>query len=520
MNTPVSRRHIIAGLLLLFLAPLFWRLPATVKLMRSPAVAWMTPTAPPFFKPNPLSPIAQSIPSKVPDSTSAPAPKTNLDRLPPGVLSKTALADSYDLLPVDRSQFLSFVDRNGIERLYRPGVLLGKFKDDPKVYAFGVATGKEIEIQTTLKRSKEIAFAELDMVMKRQFQPNDEQVSTQWHHATIHSTNAWALTLGNNSIKVAILDTPFQMNHPDLAARTIPGWDMVFQQPIDSAVGFYHSTIGAGLAGASVNNFIGVAGAVNCQIMPINIGDFPTLSDMHKAVLWAADHDVRIVNISWDGCFSSVVNESGAYLKSRAGGLLFMAGVNGFNRFLDYPNQPDIYAVSMTDSSDAPRSTYGPHIDFSAPGYQIFSTTTNSGYELDSGSSYSTPLTAGLAAFILSVNPALTAEQTIDLLKAGAVDLGTAGWDQYFGWGRLDFGKIARAAFATLPISRIKAEPNFTIQTEYLPGVEYVLLRSANAAQWQLVQDYSIVTNGPSLFFRDNAPTSGPAYYQIQVRLP
>jgi subtilisin family serine protease len=312
------------------------------------------------------------------------------------------------------------------------------------------------------------------------------------------------------------------MDHPDLAANAIPGWDMVGAAPVITALGFYHSTIGAGLAGAVINNAIGVAGVVNCQLMPINIGDFPTLSDMYKAILWTADHGVRVVNLSWDGAYSAVVNDAGAYLKNTTRGMLFMAGVNGFNHFLDYTNQPDIYAISMTDTNDAPRSAYGFHIDFAAPGYQIYSTTTNSGYEFDSGSSYSTPLAAGLAAFAMSVNPELGPDEIFELMRASAADLGTEGWDQFYGWGRLDFGKLSRAVFATLPVSRITALPDFTIEARFVPGTMYQLLR-ANSPQsqfWSPVPDFSIETNATALLLRDLSPLPSQSFYQLQIQLP
>lgn len=466
------------------------------------------------------------VPTSPPSETKRTAPSSTVRRsgeipLPPGIESKLSLSESYALLSTDRRNFRSFVDPNGIFRSYRPEVILGKFKNDKVVYAFKVKAGTERELQKKLAHSPEIAFAELDMVMARQFQPNDQELPSQWHHQTIHSTNAWSLTLGNSSVKLAILDTPFQMDHPDLVGQAIPGWDMVGEGPVTSAPGFYHSTIGAGLAGAAINNFIGVAGAVNCQLMPINIGDFPTLSDMYKAVVWAADHAVRVVNISWDGCFSSVINEGGVYLKSKTGGLLFMAGVNGNNHFLNYPNQPDIYAVSMTDTNDVTRSAYGAHIDFAAPGFQIYSTTTNSGYEIDSGSSYATPLAAGMAAFVMSVNPELNPDQIIEVLKSGTLDVGPLGVDQYYGWGRLDLGKIARAAFSTLSISHIAALPDFTIQAQYLPGAEYSFLRSEQpgSSAWEPVAQYTIETNGSSLFFKDLSINPVSRFYQIQIRL-
>ncbi|HEV8541453.1 MAG TPA: S8 family serine peptidase [Verrucomicrobiae bacterium] len=251
--------------------------------------------------------------------------------------------------------FLSTVDAFGLKRPFRPGVVLVRFKDNAQPVAVLTARGSEIAIQRDLSRRGDIQYAELDFVLTRQFQPNDPALGEQWHHAKIHSTNAWSVNLGGPVVTIAILDTPFQMNHPDLAANTVPGWSMITQAAITSdPVGYYHSTIGAGMAAAIINNGVGVSGVANCRLMPIDIGDRPTASDMHDAVIWAADHGVRVVNLSWDGAFSSVINDAGLYLKQKAGGMLFMSGVNG-NGLLNYPNQPDIYAVSMTDMNDQTR---------------------------------------------------------------------------------------------------------------------------------------------------------------------
>jgi len=467
-----------------------------------------------------------------PNATLRPA----LHQLPPGIESATALKN-YALLSPDRKNFRACIDENGIERRYRPEIVLARFKGDPLVYALKVRDGSERDTQKTLSASPQIEYAELDTIMTRQFLPDDQELTNQWHHSTIHSTNAWSVSLGNSSITIAILDTPFQMDHPDLAAHAVTGWDMVTSNAITTAIfresyansGYvYHSTIGGGLACAEINNFIGVAGVANCLLMPVNIGDFPTLSDMYDAVVWAADHNIRVVNLSWDGAYSPVLNDAAAYLKEKTRGILFMAGVNGgangAPKFLNYPNQPDIYAISMTDANDTTRSSFGPHIDFAAPGYEIYSTTTNSGYELDSGSSYACPLAAGLAAFVMSVNPALNPDEIVDLMKASSVDLGPAGWDQYFGWGRPDFGKLALATFATLPVSHITAinQDFFTVRANYMSGAEYQFFRSSTLfpPDWQPVPDFSVDTNGPSLFFRDLSALPEHGYYQLKIRLP
>ena len=338
-------------------------------------------------------------------------------------------------------------DDFGVTRAFRRGMVLARFKSGPACEAVLVPVGMEVSSVANLGRDADVEFAELDVVLTRQFDPNDPGLSKQWHHTKIQSANAWALSLATHKVTLAILDSPFQMNHPDLVANTVAGWDMLTGLPISGVTeGLYHSTIVAGLAGAAIDNGVGVSGAANGWLMPINIGDNPTTSDMHDAVVWAADHGVRVVNLSWDGAFSTVINDAGAYLKAKTGGMLFMAGVNVLNgrKFLNYPNQPDIYAISMTDRNDQPRSTYGEHIDFAAPGWEIYSTTTNSTYEVDSGTSYSSPLVAGITAWVMSVNPALGPAEIEGILRESAVDLGAPGWDQVFGWGRIDFGRVAR----------------------------------------------------------------------------
>jgi len=415
-------------------------------------------------------------------------------------------------------------DPHGIVRLFRPGVVLARFKDSLLTQAVLVPPGREQLIQAALATRHDVQFAELDFVLTRQFVPDDPGLSNQWHHQTLHSSNAWAVSLATHKVTLAILDTPFQMNHPDLAANTVAGWNMITGSPITGVTeGLYHSTLCAGMAAAGINNGFGISGVANCFLMPVDIGDNPTTSDMHDAVVWAADHGVRVVNLSWDGAFSSVINEAGAYLKQKSGGMLFMSGVNG-RKLLNYPNQPDIYAIAMTDIDDEPRSSFGDHIDFAAPGWQIYSTTTNSTYEVDSGTSYSAPLVAGITAWIMSVNPALTPPEIEEILKQSSLDLGDPGWDQSFGWGRIDFGAVAEKTFATLPVSRIAAARNSQVAVIALRvvGATYRLFRRQTLVNsgWQGVENAIFQTNDSTVRLIDPNPPGSAAFYRVEITLP
>lgn len=415
------------------------------------------------------------------------------------------------------------VDASGVQRPFRPGVVLVRWRETPEPGAILVPAGSERVVLEKLQASGTVAHCELDFVLSRQFVPNDPEITQQWHHQTLHSASAWAMTRGNRSVSIAILDTPFQMTHPDLEANAVPGWSILSGSPISGvSEGFYHSTITAGLAAAVIDNGIGVSGIGHFSILPVDIGDEPTISDMDQAIRWAADHGVRVVNLSWDGAFSAVLNDAGVYLRQRSRGMLFMAGVNG-RRPLSYPSHPFIYAVAMTDRWDAPRSAFGNHIDFAAPGFDIYSTTTNSTYEVDSGTSFSTPLAAAAAAWVMTLNPTLDPPAIEEILRQGSIDLGDPGWDQTFGWGRIDLAKIAAATFATLPLSRVEArlEPDLVLSTGWIAGAGYSLQRAIAADQpWATLLAPLVSTNGGRIEFRDPDPPSGLGFYRIEIRLP
>jgi thermitase len=362
---------------------------------------------------------------------------------------------------------------------FAPETLLVKFRGARHVAALKVEALRELESLEIVAARPDVEFAELNVFQERQFSPNDLQLSNQWHHAVIGSFQAWQKSLGSSAIRIGIVDGPFQMDHPDLAANTLPGWSVVTNAPIFASTGIDHATLSAGMAAAVIHNAIGVAGAGNCAILPIHINGFT--DEIYNAIVWAADHGVRVVNVSWSGADSLALNEAGGYLKERARGLLVMAGINGSGP-LSYPNHPHIYSISMTDAADQPQSRSGPHIDFAAPGFAVFTTATGSRYATGTGTSYSAPLFAGVVAVLWSINPALSPEEVVDLLKETAEDKGAPGWDPFFGWGRIHFGRAAAAAQSTLPriLRMTKSKGWISIEGSYRSGLDYSLWRNSS----------------------------------------
>ncbi len=410
------------------------------------------------------------------------------------------------------------IDTPGGSRLFNREVVLVKFRNAAHVTALRVEPLREVDAIQALRERDDVEFAELDLFESRELQPDDPLISSQWHHQVIGSFAAWGYSLGEPSIRIAIVDTPFQMDHPDLAAHTDPGWDVVNGVTIESSAGIDHSTISAGMAAAVIGNGAGVAGASNCRILPINIDG--AISEMYDAVIWAADHDVRVVNISWTGADSDTLNAAGAYLKTKARGILAMPGVNG-SGFLDYPNQPNICCISMTDAADNVRSRFGNHIDFAAPGWEIFSTTTNSSYTAATGTSYATPLFCGVVATLFSINPALSADDVIQILKSSAIDLGSPGWDQYYGFGRINFAGAAAAAAASRPvISSLQLTHGLAVMSVANPWQLALRLwktSAVGAPKWETVVNTMLSTNADIVTLTDPEPANLINFYQVEA---
>lgn len=395
--------------------------------------------------------------------------------------------------------------------------LLVKFQSLDRVHVVEVDSADETAAMALLRQRRDVKFVEKNRRLKRQFVPSDPLLGEQWHHDTIQSRRAWDLDAGSHAVTVAIVDYPFNMNHPDLIANAVPGYDVNNDVPVYSGDD-NHATFSAGMVAGVVDNGIGVAGAGNSRIMPINVTGY--IAEMDAAIRWAADQGVRVVNLSWDGAGSAVLNEAGEYLREQTEGIVVMAGVNELG-FLDYTNQPFITAVSMTDSADELRSKHGDHIDFSAPGWMVKSTTTSS-YGVDSGTSFSAPLVSGILATLFSINPTLTAEQALSILRQTAVDLGDSGWDQRFGWGRVDFYHavwLAAAQGATPPMlsnSIKQSGDDFVVSVEFHPGLIYTLLEkdSLTSTNW-VVADAVAQSNEQLLEYRVSMESVTQAFYKV-----
>ncbi len=223
------------------------------------------------------------------------------------------------------------------------------------------------------------------------------------------------------------------------------------------------------VCGAPTCSAIGVAGVSwGVYLMPVKVmtGCSGVSTDLAEGIIWAADHGADIINMSVQynlttsgqiTAFQNAVNYA-----HDSGVLLVAATGNNDNCSNSLPPANDtvcyparllnVMAVSATDNNDAlgTFSNYGDEVDVAAPGKDIRSTWTNGSYQYLLGTSMATPHVSGLAALIKSYVPDLTNDEIEEIIETSAEDRGAAGWDNRFGFGRIN-AHLALLAAAQWP---------------------------------------------------------------------
>lgn len=300
---------------------------------------------------------------------------------------------------------------------------------------------------------------------------------TPWGISKIQSDIA-NLTVTGAGVVVAVIDTGVDLDHPDLAANLfvnmaeatgepnvdddgngyiddIQGWDFV-NNDNDPDDDNSHGTHCAGTI-AALDNDIGVVGvAPDATILPIKVlagNGSGSFSDVISAVEYCTTLGVHVTSNSYgsSGNPGSIVQQ--AFDNANALGILNVAaagnsgsaGTSGST--VIYPARYDnVVAVGSTRSNDARSgfSSTGPEVELAAPGSGILSTIPGGGYGNKSGTSMACPHAAGAAALLIEAgvtlgngNP-LTNDEARLLLQETSVDLGDAGRDNDFGFGRID----------------------------------------------------------------------------------
>ena len=280
-----------------------------------------------------------------------------------------------------------FVDQEigalGLVRIAIPADGSDSYGDGPAIAAF-------------VAKQPGVASAEFDSTVRVEFTPNDQFFTNdpyvqlgQWGLRKAQVDRAWDV-VRSSAIKIAVIDTGVDPNHPDLVGALLPGRTFVTNLTTGCARvdndDNSHGTHVTGIIAASANNGVGIAGvAFGAKILPLKALDCDgsgLLSDVAQAIVYATDQGARILSISLgSGSDASTLRSAVQYATTRNVLVVVAAGNCGTSAPLNprcsslnevsYPAAyTDSLAVSATDADDtrAPFSTQGNYVDISAPG--------------------------------------------------------------------------------------------------------------------------------------------------------
>lgn len=336
------------------------------------------------------------------------------------------------------------------------------------VFEVSVPVKAEEALVRALSNNRQIKFAELDRYIAPTYIANDTYYTPAWHLHKLNVPASWDLSEGAG-ITIAIADSGVRVSHVDLKDNisTIPGYNF-YDNNSDITDVHGHGTAVASTAAGVTNNGLGVSAiAGKAKILPIRISDpagYGLYSAMANAITYAANNGARVLNCSYGGgANSSVIQSAANYMVSKGGVVVWSAGND--NADLGFYDNPNILLISATDQNDVRTSwsSFGPYVDLAAPGTGIYVAryTSDTSYGTAAGTSFSAPITAGIVAQMLSVNPKLGFKDVESILKSTAVDLGDPGEDIYYGAGRVDAYAAVLKAKNTVAVDTVSPVVTF-----------------------------------------------------------
>ena len=326
---------------------------------------------------------------------------------------------------------------------------------------FGIINGDHVRVESgttadamdRLRRDPNVAYVEPNYEIHADVVPNDPRFPELYGMrntgqtggtagADIKATNAWDVFTGDPNLKIGIIDTGIDYNHPDLAANVwtnpgeIPGnnLDDDGNGYVDDVHGYDfanndgdpfddngHGSHCAGTIAGAGNNNVGVTG-VNWQLKIVaikflNSAGSGSTAGAISGIQYAITVGVKLTSNSWGGGgFSQALLD--AINAAGAANQLFVAAAGNSSQNTDvtpsYPasyDSPYIISVAATDHNDnlASFSNFGATtVDIAAPGVNILSCQPGGNYQLLSGTSMATPHVAGVAALAMGRFPSAT----------------------------------------------------------------------------------------------------------------
>jgi serine protease len=412
------------------------------------------------------------------------------------VLSNVSLANSRDIIiKLKPNQQI-----NSLQQLV-PITHISRLSPELGLYKLTLKNGHSLlQNMQILNQSQQVEYAEPNVsfhlpdfqVQQSAVQPNDPNYGLQWNMKSAKIDQAWSLVNSNPQIKVAVIDSGVDPDHPDLVDALEPLEDIyneekgsdVYRVPSTGELinfggrdGNGHGTHVTGIIAATMNNGIGVTGVVGggVRIIPIKATDYAGNTDaatLTAAFQRAIDKGANLINISIGGpaskgtrAFIDVINralDKNISIVSATGNdsarnegviaplavpaayprVIAVGAHTEFNKVASYSNGGEAIDLIAPGGGPVTSKSEGPQVWSTWPSYNTFLfyqkkvlSTYNAS---NAGTSMACPHVTGVVALILAREPGLTPAQIRSRLIATADDMGAPGFDEDSGYGKLN----------------------------------------------------------------------------------
>jgi subtilisin family serine protease len=303
-----------------------------------------------------------------------------------------------------------------------------------------------------LERDRRVVDAEPNRFRRKAAAPNDllyrfgedQRLALE----LIRAPAAWDVTTGSQDVRVAVLDTGADLDHPDLAGRLLPGRDLVSDDatPHDDNG---HGTAVTGIVAATTDNGGGVAGMTwTGGVLPVKVLDADGLgtdATIAAGIDWALDNGADVILLALGAPGESATLAAAVDRAIARGAVVIAASGNDGTDVPQFPAaDPDVVAVTATNATGDVTwfSSWGDHIDVAAPGWYLATTALTAGdgegYGVASGTSFAAAVAAGASALVKAHDHTLAPAAVAARLRASARDAGPRGIDPSYGHGLLD----------------------------------------------------------------------------------
>jgi minor extracellular protease Epr len=245
----------------------------------------------------------------------------------------------------------------------------------------------------------------------------------------------------NKSVKIAILDSGINKHHPELAGISFQEKDFLEEALLNTKTTdeLNHGTPIAGIIAAKGERFKGIAN--NVELYDVRVLDSKgngKSKDVINAINWCIEEKVDLINISFGFNTGSSELEKAVNKALKSNIIIVASAGNQMGMKTDFPARyAGVISVnSLNKEIQVSNISSQGKIDFSAPGEEVLSISSNGGYELYTGSSFATAFVTGSIASILSQDKNIDIKNgLLSTLLHHTVDLGEVGHDKTYGHG-------------------------------------------------------------------------------------